>query len=279
MKDFATISDEELAVRCKRNWLEEWLHGSGCVIGLVFGFVAAATVITLSFFGVMSWGWYFSTCLAFVAFFAIPFLTYGFLNWLARFRCRHLLRELEHRYGCRPLAEYVKETCQFICPGEIVFILTGSTLPRGQHWWVSVRITGEQSGTVEARFGPVLYDDRFSDFGSGHNPKDRFKIAKGNLAPEVARRLSALAGSIQKTKTDLPSTVIDGFPIACAVVFGGTKQTKFVSCNLAGIPDSPNEESYVLLVKEAFFAGRVLIDSPSGFGSCSSTGEIQIGNV
>jgi hypothetical protein len=182
LEDFTRMSDEVLTVRCQRNRLEEWLHGSGCLIGLVCGFVAAATVITLSVVGVMSWSWCFSSGDAVVAFFITALSTYGLLNFLARFRCRHALRELEHRYGWRPLAEYVKEACQSISASEIVFILAGRTLPIGQNWWVSVRITGEQSGTVEARFGPLLNDGRFSDLGSGRNPKDCFKVARRNRA-------------------------------------------------------------------------------------------------
>jgi hypothetical protein len=187
---------------------------------------------------------------------------------------------LEHRYGCRPLKKYLRPALRSVTPTEIVLILQGCTLPIAQNWWICIRIEGGTSGSVEVRFGPVPDADRFIDFGSGRNPKDCFKIAKGEVDPKVARRLAELAGKIDKKTTQVKSTVIDGFSVALALVLGSTKQIKVVSCNLAGIPNTQEREPHVLLVREAFATGRALIDAPSGFGSTSfGTGEIQIGDV
>ncbi len=278
MNDLATMSDAELAAKCKRNRLEEWLHGSGLVVGLVCGLAVAGTIITLSMIRMDSWSWCFTGCAAFFAFFYTVLAIYGLLNSLARFRCRRFLRELEHRYGCRPLSEYVRTAIRTITSTEIVLILTGRTLPIGQNWWVSIRIEDGASGKVEARFGPFDYSD--IDFGTGRSPNEFFKIAKGVLDPEVTRRLAEFAGRIQKRKTTVWSMVKDGFPISCALVFGGTKRTKIIRCNLAGIRKAQEGEPHVALIRGAFYAGRVLIDAPSGFGSCEfGTGKIQIGDV
>ena len=277
------MSDDELAARCKRNRFEEWFHASGCLVGLVCGIVATATVITLSIVGIIIGpGFFQATLLAFVTFFFTALSTYGLVNSvnsLARLRCRHALRELESRYGWRPLAEYVRAASKSATSTEIVVILKGRTLPICQNWWVCIRINGEQTGNVEARFGPILGDNRFFDFGSGHNPKGCFKTAKGELSPEAARRVAELAGKIKAREINVPSTVKDGFPVSCALILGATKQVKFVSCNLAGIPELQQGEAHVLLVKEVFSCARPLIEAPSGFGSTSFYGEIQIGDV
>ncbi len=143
-----------------------------------------------------------------------------------------------------------------------------------------VRIDGGSPGNVEARFGPVDNAGKFIDFGAGLNPKDCFKTGKGTLSPDVARRLTDLASKILTKKKKVRSTVIDGFPVSCALILGGTRRAKIISCNLAGIPDNQKGEPQILLVGEVFSAGRALIDSPSGFGSTNlRTGEIQIGGV
>lgn len=277
LDSIASTSDEELAASCKRNHVEEWLHRSGCLLGLVCGFVAGAAVISLNIVGVTSWSWFWSSYLAFMTFFWTAPSIYGLLRSLSRFRCRHFLRELEYRYGERPLSEYVKAATQSITSAEIVLILMGRTLPLCHKWWVFVRIDGGKAGTVETRFGPI--DARF-DFGAGISPKDSFKFAQGNLDAEQSCRLAELATKIHKRKTNVSSTVKDGFPIDFALISGDTKQAKFVSCNLAGIPETWKRRPHVFLVKEVFTAGRDLIDSPSWFGSCNArTGEIQIGEI
>ncbi len=278
MNEFAGIPDEELAVRCKRYWLEAWLHESGCVIGLVCG-VLAAVVIFLSLVSVLDWSSGFSCWLAFLAFPFTALWTYLFIERVSRFRCRHALRELEYRYGWRPLTEYVADATQSISPNQIVLLLIGRTLPVGQNWWVCIRIDGTTSGTVETRFGPIEYKDRYTDFGSGRDPKQRFKIAKGELAPDVARRLAELAGSIQKQHTNVPATSVDGFPITCALVFGDASPVKMLSCNLAGIPENQRDQPHISLVRHAFAAGRALVNAHSYFGTVNQSGEIVIGEV
>ena len=281
MDDFVRMTDEDLAERCKRNRMETWLHDSGCFVGLFVGLLACTTIIVVSILEYLPWSWCFGSYLALIAFPISVFSVYGLFEWMARFRCRHLLRELEGRYGCRPLAEYVKAMRKEIGASEIALILVGRTLPLCQNWWVCIRITdGKSTGSVEARFGPIANAGEMLDFGAGHNPKDSFRIATGELDPAVAGRLAELAGKIRKRKIDVPSTVIDGFPVSFAVVIGATNEVRIISCNLAGIPETQNNEPHILLAREAFSTGRVLIDAPSGFGSTNfKTGEIQIGGV
>lgn len=275
MNEFANISDEELAAKCKRNSLEEWLHSSGCLIGLVCGVVAFATVIALRIVGIFPWSWFFAI---FVAFLVFPFTagsTYSFLNNVSRFRCRQALRELEHRYGWRPLAEYVQEATESIGSNELCLILMARALPHGQHWWVNIRIDSGKSAYVETRVGAI----KDGDFGSGRNPKECFDAAKGELGIDAAGRMVELAERIQMREINIPSTVRDGIPVFCALIVGATKQASAIKCNLAGIPKEREDDPTVLLIKEVFSAGRALIDVPSVYGSTRWSGEIQIGNV
>lgn len=280
MVDVSEISDEELAAICKRNRLEEWLHRSGCSIGLFGGFAVSVAIITLRIAGIASWSWFFTGSLAVVSFLFSALLLLSIAGGLARLRCRHYLRELEQRYGRRPLSEYVSDARKSISADEVLFILQGCTVPIYQNWWISVRVNRQHAGNVEVRVGPLLNHADTFGFGTGQNPQECFRIAKGEISASTAARLAEFAGKLQSRKTNLPPQCFDGFPVTCAVLIGATGETKFISCNLAGIPAAMKESPAAMLVNEVFAAGEALIDVPWGFGSTDfGTGEIRIGSL
>jgi hypothetical protein len=281
MTEPGLLTNEELAEKCKRNAAEEWLHQSGCLFGLLTGLAAAGLIISLKVLAIIAWSWF---LICYLAFFAIPFSAipvYSLFENIARFRCRHLLRELEGRFGCRPLKEYVRAMRRTIAPGEVAMILVGRTLPLCQIWWICVRVVREgQSGTVEARFGPEDNAGMDIDFGTGKNPQDVFTVARRELSPEIAGRLAEMAGDVVGREVRFRSTVKDGFPVSCALVRGDTNRVTTISCNLAGIPPSRAGQPPVRLVEEVFTAGRELIDRPSIYGSTHFfTGDIEIKDV
>ena len=84
MADLSQLSDEELAARCKRNRIEEWLHAAGCFAGLAVGLVACATIITLGVVDVLPWSWCINSYLAITAFPVSVFSVYALFEQLAR---------------------------------------------------------------------------------------------------------------------------------------------------------------------------------------------------
>lgn len=268
------MTDDELVQTCKRNRVEEWLHESGCFVGLAVGFLACIVVVVLRFCEVFTIEWPFAVLIGLEAFVFVGAGTFGLLQYLSRFRCRHSLCELEDRYGCRPLAEYVAKERRTLVPGEVVILFSGHTPPSSASWWVRVRLSKGGGATVEARLSMV------HDFGTGRPLGDLCQAARGQISGEEAARLMDLASQVRKGKTVVRSTVMDGFPVSCAVVWGDTKRVSTISCNLTGVPDSHVGKAHIGLVEEVFRASRGLIDMPLMYGCCDfRTGEIDIGDV
>jgi hypothetical protein len=285
ISDIGSLSDEELAAKCKRNRLEERIHESSPSVGCLTGIVVALTILVLKTMGVIAWDWCFTIFFAPYSILISFVLIFGLLNFVARFRCRRFLRELERRYGCRPLREYVATARRSIGLDHRVLILTGVGLPIGDRWWICVRLNGnDKSATVETRCGhgnESNFQGTYAfDFGKGLHPKDFFRINRSELPSRVAEELVALSRQIEKSRIRMNSTVLDGFPVSCALISGDTKRVKTISCNLAGIPQKQAATPYAQLVQAVFQAGRELIDRSPMFGSCDSkTGNIRIGDL
>jgi hypothetical protein len=278
--DISDLSDAELTARCKRNRAEEWLHQSGCVVGLLAGVAAGVTAITLGA-AVASWDWCFAAYLGFMAFFVTGLSTFSLCEGLSRFRCRHYLREVEGRYGLLPLKDYVKAMRPGLTPGETVFVFVGQGLPHGDHWWVCVHtFDGGKAGKAEVRRVATEGFGGRPDFGKGVVPTNALQVARTDLPPELASRLAETAGRLHRPRINVRSAVIDGFPVACAVLDGATQRATVISCNLVGVPSSQAGEPHIRLLHEVFAVGTALLDGPSVYGSTDFfTGEIRLGDL
>jgi hypothetical protein len=272
----AEMSDEQLAERCKRNRLENWLQESFPWIGLLVGLAGSVTTGWLTFSREINLGCCFGAYLCLVSFPLGIGLVYALFTFLSEFRCRHLLHELRRRYGCLPLEWYAREELSQTPPGQVVVLFSGCTLPASFSWWVRLVLQQDgRSGTVETRYGAGTFD-----FGEGRLPDTACARAEATLDEKQASRILALAKKAEEAGSiKLSSTVKDGFPASCAVVVGGARKAILVKCNLAGIPAKKQDKPQVRLIEEVFAVGRALIDAPSLYGSCDMYGNIDIRDV
>lgn len=174
----------------------------------------------------------------FLASIAISLSVFWTAKYLAEFRRRNLLRELDRRFGRWSLDAYVRYYQQQLQPGEVRCLFRGNVLPAGRRYWGYLELRSDQITCAEATESTGRDYQR-----SGPHPWSNTERKRCEISAEQQAKICDL---VAKTKglgrrpTKIQSR--DGFPASIAVIYGDGAETTLVSANLNDLIVEPNQD-------------------------------------
>lgn len=237
--DLELTPTTDLIRSIKRNSTERAIGRTGCLLSILLATTACIAIFcftTIHLFLKLYIGFFGS---AFLSLFA-----YSLANYLADFRLRPRIRELNRRFGRLPVFAYERYCGQTNGSFPMVCIFHGATLPYGEQFWGSIWFGGEGVPTL------VRTVSREIMYKKSPDPWDDFHYSEREIPAPKAMEIHSL---IHRTKgigkVRIPDLVMDGFPINVAVVFGGGSKPTRISANLCGLSSEQEEDDRVKLLR------------------------------
>ncbi|MBN1420045.1 MAG: hypothetical protein JXP34_14795 [Planctomycetes bacterium] len=269
------MSDDELRAECAPGTMEALLDRAGCGASLIGACILTALLVFAAR-RLSGLGYPALVLAAIVALPALAMSAFFFLNRISGARRRPFRDELGYRYGTAPREAYVQEAHSLFAgedPPDVVFLLSASALPSGDHRWVRVvvRKTPIRHGTVEVR------DTEHAENGI---ESARVLKAEGELPDgSVQTLLALLEGPGAGALSDLPPEVMDGLPCTVTVIERDHGRERVGRCNLAGVSGRDEGRPSVAFSKALLAAAKHVTRERLSWGACSAFGEITFGDV
>ncbi|PQO47217.1 hypothetical protein [Blastopirellula marina] len=224
-KDLTAIATDDLIAQAAGSRLEKAIARSALPVSLALTFAAWYAVGSFFSSGVIVLG------LGFLGSIVIPLAVFAAAKYLAEFRRRDLLRELDRRFGRWSLDAYVRYYQQHLRPGQVRCIFRGSRLPGGRRYWGYLELDGDEIRCVEATESAGRVYQR-----SGPHPWSETERKRCELTPEQQAEIGKLVASVHgvgRRRSDVQAK--DGFPAAVAVIYGDDAEPTVISSNLGGL--------------------------------------------
>lgn len=222
--DLTAVSTDDLIAQAAGSRLEKAIARSALPVSLALTFGAWYAAGSFFTSGVVVLG------LGFTASIVVPLGVFAAAKYLAEFRRRDSLRELDRRFGRWSLDAYVRYYRQRLRPGQVRCIFRGSRLPGGRRYWGYLELDGDEIRCVEATESAGRAYQR-----SGPHPWSETERKRCELTPEQQAEICKLVASVHgvgRPRSDLQAK--DGFPAAVAILYSDAEPT-VISANLSSL--------------------------------------------
>jgi len=236
--DLEFIPTNELIEKAERTPLEKAIVRSGCFVASAFTVGSWFAVFWYVADGIMP-----KLILCLLASIIVPFTLFSTSKFIAEFRNRHVLRELDRRFGRWNIPDYIRYYQQRNEPRAIRCVFRGQALPHGRRYWGCVLIDEAGQTSLEAAASSGLY------LGIGADPWCGTECSDREFAEGEREEIRELIEKTRGTGKSLFSTgVRDGFPAWVAVIYGDGDDATVVLSNLSGLTDEQRQDDRIKLL-------------------------------
>lgn len=237
--DLESIPTDELIEKAQRTRFEKAILKSGC-----FAAVLLVVVSWLAVFAMANFSFALRLYVCFMASFIVPFAVFGATKFLAEFRGRHLLRELNRRFGRWTIPAYVRYYQERLESDEIKCLFSGRGLPHGRRYWACIELDESEKLTLQTLEGHGPSRE------VGNDPWIKTQSSMQEIESEQSEELRRLITNTKGSgKCRISTGVRDGFPAWVAVIFGDGSEATVVSSNLSGLTDVHRQDDRIKLLR------------------------------